>query len=120
MNIESFDSDRDRAHVHRIWEEVGWLDPTNEGNVDGTNAIIDAGRAWVSRLNDEAECLVLCSEGTIRYLDEDIAFSGLTGVTTSRVGRKQGLAARLTSHAIAQEAKDGALVSGLGMFEQGF
>lgn len=120
MTIEPFSRERDEVHVRRIWEEVGWLDTSEENQVKGMDALLDAGRAWVSRMNDEAECLVMCSEGTIRYLDEDLPFSGVTAVTTSRVGRKQGLAGRLTAHAIAQEVKDGAAVSGLGMFEQGF
>ena len=41
-------------------------------------------------------------------------------VTTSRVARKQGLAGRLTAQAIALDVADGAAVSALGIFEQGF
>lgn len=120
MDISTFDSDRDRESVLRAWVEAGWLDQSNEVQLAGANAVIDAGRAWVSHIDGDAECMVLCCDGHIRYLDEDVPFSGVTGVITSRVARKQGLAGRLTAHAVAQEAKAGALVSGLGMFEQGF
>ena len=56
----------------------------------------------------------------MRYLDETLPFSCITGVTTSRVARKLGLAGKLTAVAVAHEAADGAAVVGLGMFEQGF
>jgi hypothetical protein len=42
----------------------------------------------------------------------------VTGVATSFVGRKEGLAARLTSHAVADNSH--CAVAGLGFFEQGF
>ncbi|MCX6377470.1 MAG: hypothetical protein NTU88_15780, partial [Armatimonadetes bacterium] len=74
----------------------------------------------VDDIEDSAECAVVMLPGTIRYLEEDIALSVVGAVTTSRIARKQGLAGRLTAAAIARDAADGALVSGLGMFEQGY
>jgi predicted acetyltransferase len=56
----------------------------------------------------------------VRHLEADLPMSCVAAVTTSRVARKQGFAARLTAKAIAADAADGALVSALGMFEQGF
>jgi hypothetical protein len=58
--------------------------------------------------------------GVIRYLDEDLPLSAVTAVLTSRIARRQGLAKRVTARVIAIDAAEGALVSGLGMFEQGF
>ena len=46
--------------------------------------------------------------------------SCVTGVTTSRVARRRGLARRLAARAIAVDAAEGALVASLGMFEQGY
>ena len=46
--------------------------------------------------------------------------SVVSAVTTSHVGRRQGLASSLTARAVALGAADGAAVSLLGMFEQGF
>lgn len=120
MDIAVYDKDSDRDACHRIWEEVGWLDRSNEKQVAGVDTLISAGRALVGKLNGEAECLVLAARGSMRYLDEDISFSGVTGVTTSSIVRRQGFAAQMTARLIAEEAEDGAALSGLGMFEQGF
>jgi hypothetical protein len=58
--------------------------------------------------------------GAIRYQDEDLPLSAVTAVLTSRIARRQGLAKRLTAQVIAADAAEGALVSSLGIFEQGF
>jgi hypothetical protein len=58
--------------------------------------------------------------GTFRFHNQDLSFSAVAAVITSRVSRKQGLASRLTAWAIAEAATAGAVVSGLGMFDQGF
>lgn len=117
MILREYDPNRDREAVHRIWHETGWLEKGKEERMDRW---IACGPAHVAELNGEAECLVLTAPGTINYLDAELPFSCVSGVTTSRVARKQGAASRLTARAIAADAADGALVSGLGMFEQGF
>ena len=71
-------------------------------------------------LDGQAECLVTSVPGTIRYLSDELRLSAITGVTTSRVARKQGLAKRLTAESIAADVADGAQVCALSMFEQGF
>ena len=116
MELRRYDSEKDREAAHRIWREVGWL----EDKTEMMDLVLEAGRAMVAEVNGSAECLVLTAPGTMRYLDEDLPFTCLTGVTTSRIARKQGLAKRLAAHAIAFDAVEGALVAGLGMFEQGY
>lgn len=118
--ITPFDKERDRDACHRIWHEVGWLNPTDEKAAGGVDQLMEAGTALVARRDGEAECMVLGATGSIRYLEEDLPFAGVTGVTTSRVARKQGLAARMTAQMVAEQAEAGAIVNGLGMFEQGF
>ncbi len=81
---------------------------------------VDAGRSLVAEVAGEAECLVTTAAGVVRHLNVDLPMSCVTGVTTSRVARKQGLAGRLTAKAIAQDVADGAHVAALGMFEQGY
>jgi hypothetical protein len=81
---------------------------------------LDSAKAWVADLRDAPEGLVLTTPGTLRYLDEDLSLCAVTGVTTSRIARKQGFAGRLTARAIADDAAEGALVAGLGVFDQGF
>ena len=120
MNIEGYDAERDAEAVKRIWHEVGWLDPTNKDDVKSLSLLIEASRGWVARIDGEAECLVLCASGDLRYLGEDVSMSGVMAVTTSRIARKQGFASRLTARAVAEEAAAGAALSGLGMFEQGY
>ncbi|MHC4827771.1 MAG: GNAT family N-acetyltransferase, partial [Planctomycetota bacterium] len=117
MCFRVYDVEKDKDAAHRIWLETGWIEPGHERQMD---LFIEAARSWVAEMNGEAECLVNTAPGTVRYLDTDLPMSGVTGVTTSRVARKQGYAARLTAKAIAADAEEGALVSALGMFEQGF
>jgi hypothetical protein len=117
MILRAYDAERDRKAACRIWREVGWIE---EGQEEAVDIFVQACRAMVAEVNEEAECLVLSAPGEIRYLDESLSFAGVMSVTTSRVARKQGLASRLTARVLAADAADGALVAGLGMFEQGF
>ena len=109
--------EQDREAAHRIWLEVGWIE---KDQAEVADLIIEAGRAHVAEVNGAAECLVLTAPGSLRYLKEDLPYFGVTGVTTSRIARKQGLASRLTARAVAAAVADGALVGGLSMFEQGY
>lgn len=117
--FRDFDYERDRLAARRIWQEVGWLsyDADKAARVD---PVFAAARGHVAEVNGEAECLVLTTPGTIRYLDEELALCVVAGVTTSRVARRMGLAARVTARAIAADAADGAQVAALGIFDQGF
>lgn len=119
MKIALYDRERDRKACHRIWQECGWIGQ-DKNEIKAMEKSMLAGRALVGRLNGEAECLVLSAPSDLRYLDQTLPISVVTGVTTSRVGRKQGLAARTLAQSLAMTAEDGALVSSLGMFEQGF
>ncbi len=115
----TFDATRDREATRRIWREIGWLDPgvENDEVVDGW---VDAGRALVADINGEAECLVCTAPGTLAHQSELLPGSMVTGVTTSLVARKQGLALKLTAAAVVQDVQEGAIVAALGMFDQGF
>ena len=118
MNIRPYHRERDQKAVRRIWREIRWID--KDVHEEAMDHFLDNSRALVADLNDEAECLAVATPAILRYLDEDLRLSAVTAVTTSRIARKQGLATRLTAALVAAEAADGALVSGLGMFEQGF
>ena len=117
MEFRRYDAERDQEAVHRIWREVGWVE---EGKEEPLDLIVGAGQAMVAELSGSAECVVLTAPGRMRYLDEDLSLSGVTGVTTSRVARKRSLAKRLLALALAMDASEGAVVAGLGAFEQGF
>ncbi|MBI9047005.1 MAG: GNAT family N-acetyltransferase, partial [Anaerolineaceae bacterium] len=104
--------------VSRIWKEIGWIEDIEKA--ESLEANLEACHSLVAEINSEAECLVMSTRGDLRYQKEEIPFSGIMGVTTSLIARKQGLASRLTAHKIALEAQEGALVSGLTFFEQGY
>ena len=120
MEFRPYDEARDKAAAHRIWRETGWLEAGKKSHEEAMDLFIGCGRALVADVNGEAECLALTAPGDIRYLEEDLPFSCVTAVTTSRIARKQGLAKKLTAAAVAADAAEGALVAGLGMFEQGY
>ncbi|MCC6730158.1 MAG: GNAT family N-acetyltransferase [Chthonomonadales bacterium] len=117
MPFRPYERERDREAAHRIWREVGWLPPGREEQFE---RYVACGRALVADAHGQAECLVLTAPGRMRYLDEDLPISCVTGVTTGRVARKQGLAGALAARALAADAAEGMLVSALGMFEQGY
>jgi len=116
MQPRRYDPDRDRDAVHRIWREVGWI----ESDTAPADVFLSSGRSWVADYDAVPECMVNVHTGRLRYLDEELTFAGLTGVTTSRTVRRRGLARELTAHALVDAAADGATVALLGVFEQGF
>jgi len=116
--FRKYDNDKDLEAAKRIWQEVHWIeDGSDDKSLD---AFLKVGRSLVAELEGSAECLVTANAGHLRYLKEDLPLSIVTSVTTSRIARKQGLAKKLTARLIAEEAEAGAIVSTLGIFEQGF
>ncbi len=112
-----YNHETDREAVQRIWLEIQWIEKGDEPALD---AFLKDGRSLVAELAESAECLVTSKMGTLKYLKQDLDLSIVTSVTTSRIVRKQGLAKKLTAQLIAEDAQAGALVSTLGIFEQGF
>jgi len=117
MTFRAYDPARDKEAAYRIWREIGWI---KRGQEEVMDVALEAGRAMVAEMDGSAECLVSSAKGTLRYLNADLPFAGLTGVATSRVARRQHFAGRLTALTVALDAADGAVVHGLGMFDQGF
>jgi len=120
MNMRPYSPKKDKAAVRRVLREVNWLHSEEPEGLAAQDAFLESARSFVSDLEGAPECLVSTMPGTIKYLDEELSLCCVTGVCTSRVARKQGLAAKLTAHAVAQCAADGAELAGLGFFEQGF
>lgn len=118
MIIRPYNPETDQKAAQRIWREIGWMsDAEQEKHLD---TFIKPCRALVAELNGEAESMVLSAPGVFRHLDDDLAMSAVTAVATGRIARKQGFAKKLTAQLIAANAAEGALVSVLGIFEQGF
>ncbi|MHC5112846.1 MAG: GNAT family N-acetyltransferase [Planctomycetota bacterium] len=116
--FRAYEHERDADAVHRIWRETGWLE--KDDDTEAMDLHVGCSRVHVAELNGEAECMAMTNEGTVRHGEDDLPMGMVAAVTTSHVARKQGLASRLTARAIAADVADGALVSSLGMFEQGF
>lgn len=121
MKYRKYNPQKDKQAALRIFREVAWLEKgKNKLKEEIFNSFIKAGRSLVAEVRETPECLALTMPGTIRYIKEDLPLCAVTGVLTSRIARKMGLASQLTAQIIADEAEEGALVAGLGMFEQGF
>jgi len=120
MELGLYTPERDKDAVHRICEEIGWLNRKDPGTVEAMDIHFTCGRTLVARSHGKAESLAASAPGTLRYLDADLPFSGITAVATSLLVRKQGLASRLTARLVAEEAAEGALVCCLGVFDQGY
>ena len=107
----------DLSAVQRIWRECGWVESDDEAKL--IEPFLADGDVTVAVL-DDAECAVSTHPGVISYVGTDLPLSVVSSVTTSLIGRKQGLAGATTAEALAISARAGAAVSLLGMFEQGF
>jgi len=118
MIVREYDPKRDRDAVLRIYREVGWC--TSKNHEAAFSSLVEAGRTMVAEIDGAAESMVTTDPGTIRHGAHDLPLTAVTGVTTSRVARKRGLAGRLTARMLAETASSGALVAILGVFEQGY
>jgi hypothetical protein len=107
----------DQDAVRRIFREVGWSWSARQVDHE---LFGEAVRVRVAEVDGAAECVATSCEGTTRHLETDLAFACILGVVTSRVARRQGLALNLLTRTLAEHATEGALVAGLGMFDQGF
>jgi len=118
MTIRPYDAEKDREAVARIWREVGWIEDEKEEK--GLDVFLQCGRSLIGELNGEAECMANTDPGSMKYQDEEVPACCVTGVTTSRVARKQRLATSVTAEALRLAAEDGHAVAMLGIFDQGF
>jgi GNAT superfamily N-acetyltransferase len=118
MDYRKYDPEKDSKAAHRIWYEVGWM--SEEKEEKSLDIFLAGSDVLVADINGEAECLVASAPGDIRYQEETLPLAIVACVTTSRIARKQGFASRLTARLLALQAEQGAAVSALGMFEQGF
>jgi GNAT superfamily N-acetyltransferase len=115
--IDEYSPKRHKTAIHRLFSEVGWMGKDNEEFLDH---LISSGKGWVAEIDGQAESFAHTTPAMFRYLNEDLPALVVSAVATSRIARKQGIATRLTAQAVAQDAADGAIVSFIGVFEQGF
>ena len=118
VTIRPIKRDADRAAIAKIWREVGWIEDEKEG--EHLVHFLEDAYGYVAEMRGEAEVSVAAHSGFTRYLERDLSMWGITGVTVSRIARKQGLARALTARTLADGAERGHAVAMLGMFDQGF
>lgn len=117
MLSREFIPEKDRKDCYRIWRDIGWLEKGKEEVMDIS---IEGCRARVCDLNGEAEALGLSCRGSLKYLGDDIPLSVIAAITTGYAGRRRGLASKLTAELVALDAAEGAALSALGIFDQGY
>jgi predicted acetyltransferase len=118
VEIRPYQPDVDADSCRRTWAESGWVDGAK--NEEAFRLFVESARSVVGVVDGAAECLVNIHPGTLHYLGTEVPLACVTGVATSRIVRKQGLAQRATAHALAEEARAGTPVAAIGVFEQGF
>ena len=119
MRLRRYSDPADRSAAIRIWNEVGWIEDEKREQ-EALAVFLSGADVWLAELRRTPECIVATMPGTVRYLSTEMQMRAVAAVSTSRVGRRQGLARRLTAHALAADAREGEVVSFLGMFDQGF
>ncbi len=112
------DTESDMPAIEQIWREIGWLEDASR--TEHVASYYVGGDTLVADLEGRVECAVVVSPGVVAYQKERLSAAVVAAVTTSHVGRKQGLATELTAAALARAGKKGYAVSVLGMFEQGY
>ncbi len=117
--FRNFDFERDIKAVQRIWIECGWIADEDKGR-DVVSNFFRSGETEVAVINDDAECAVHWTPGTLQYLEATLPMGAVTAVTTSHIARKSGFAKLLTARSLARQFETGMAVSSLGMFDQGF
>lgn len=122
MNIQVtiFDSDRDLEAVKRLWREIGWMRDNSDKEHTLLQTELALGPVRVARIEDVTESIALGTNAMLQYLETELPLAAVTGVGTGWVARKRGLARRVTARLIADMAADGAALSMLGIFDQGY
>lgn len=115
--LSDYEADRDRDAVIRVWREVGWIEKDREHTFDW---FVEGSNGHVAQVDGQAESFVMATAGTMLHQSTEMPLATVTAVTTSRVARRLHLAHRLTARALAAEARRGAIVAALGIFDQGF
>lgn len=121
FTLREYNPEKDGDAVIRIFEEAGWIEKGREEKKNQQlKQFLRSATAYVAEWSGNAECFVATAPGSYRYLQTDLDFCGVMAVLTSRIARKQNLATQLTGLSLARAAENGAAISGLGIFDQGF
>lgn len=120
IQIDAYNRELDWESVKQIWLEIGWMRDESEAECAVLRTELSLGFARVARLNGQVESVANGAEATLQYLDCELPLAAVTAVATGNVARKRGLALRLTAQLVADMAAEGAALSMLGIFDQGY
>jgi predicted acetyltransferase len=117
MVIRTYDPGKDKDAIARMWREVGWIGKDTPAWLD---TFLEVDTTFIAEVEGQAESLASTEAGIVKYLDEELPFCLVAAVCTSHIARKRGAPKLLVARALARAVEEGALVAGLGMFDQGF
>ena len=109
----------DLPQVHRLWKEAGWLDKGADDAV--VRSFLEGCPGVVGEVHGTVEAHACRRAGVVRYeRDVDLPVCNVASVVVGRVARGQGLGGMSTAALVAAGAAQGAALSTLGVFDQGF
>ena len=117
IKIRPYDYKKDFEDIRKVWHEVGWMEFENS---ESMKIFFESGRTTIAEIAGHTESMALTITGELFHQKSRLNLSVVGAVTTSHIARKLGLARKITACRIAEDAANGAHVSTLGMFEQGF
>ena len=113
-----FDPKSDMPAMARLWLETAWIDSDTDAKV--LDQFVERCTGTVAVARGEVEAAALCRMGEIRYERRDLPLAEVATVNVGLPWRGLGLGGRVCAEAVALGVRQGAAVSALGMFDQGY
>ena len=120
MSVSRPYTEADHEALHRVWKEVGWIDPANDAHTKALDAFLECNDIVVGEIDGAAEIFAHVAEGFMCHGVQDIPMASVVGIVSGLVARKRGVAGEVTATALADAVGNGAQVAALGMFDQGY
>ena len=68
----------DRESIGRLWKEVGWSDPSDEGEVAALDSLLGTGMTEVAVIDGAAEAMAQNVPGDIFHTGTKLSMSAIT------------------------------------------
>ena len=114
-----FNIDTDLADLHRIWQEIGWMEDS-DAHRRGIKAYLDVSTTTAQDVNGAMDIGVSRCDATVHVQHTTLPACLIAGVYAGLAGRQGGHATRMTAEHVADGAAQGAAIATLGIFDQGF
>lgn len=105
--------------IERLWGEGGWLDECQNARL-GMERWVEGCTGFAGLLDGEAEAIGVGRAGSFRYEDRELPLNLVASINVSRIARGRGLGGGVTRRVMQAGAAEGAAVSLLGIFDQGY